>query len=82
MSVLARRKFELRPLMDKKRQLQDEGTELVKELGRRGSAGLTTVTCTITANDTNDCIKVEVNGVIATNLRYTAYLVSTEVLYA
>lgn len=47
-----------------------------------GSAGLTTVSCTITANDTDDCIKVEVNGVAATNLRYTAYLVSTEVLYA
>lgn len=47
-----------------------------------GSAGLTTVTCTITANDTDDCIKVEVNGVAATNLRYSAYLVSTETLYA
>lgn len=47
-----------------------------------GSAGLATVTCTITANDTDDAIKVEVNGVIATNLRYSAYLVSTETLYA
>lgn len=47
-----------------------------------GSAGLATVTCTITANDTNDCIKVEVNGVVATNLRYTAYVVSTETIYA
>ncbi len=46
-----------------------------------GSAGLTTVTCTITANDTNDCIKVEVNGVIATALRFTCYTVSTEVIY-
>lgn len=46
-----------------------------------GSAGLTTVTCTVTANDTDDAIKVEVNGVAATNLRYTAYLVSTEVVY-
>ena len=47
-----------------------------------GSAGLTTVTTTITANDTNDCIKVEVNGVALTNLRYTAYLVCTQVTYA
>lgn len=47
-----------------------------------GTAGLTTVTVTITANDTDDCIKVEVNGVIATNLRYTAYLVCTETIYA
>ena len=47
-----------------------------------GSAGLTTVTCTITANDTDDCIKIEVNGVLATNLRYTAYVVSTETVYA
>ena len=47
-----------------------------------GSAGLTTVTTTITANDTDDAIKVEVNGVIGTNLRYTAYLISTETLYA
>lgn len=47
-----------------------------------GTAGLTTVTCTVTANDTDDAIKIEVNGVAATNLRYTAYLVSTEVLYA
>lgn len=47
-----------------------------------GSVALTTVTCTITANDTDDCIKVEVNGVAATNLRYTAYLVSAEVIYS
>lgn len=47
-----------------------------------GSAGLTTVTTTITANDTDDCIKIEVNGVAATNLRYTAQLLSVETLYA
>lgn len=47
-----------------------------------GTAGLATVTCTITANDTDDCLKVEVNGVISTNLRYTCYVVSAEVLYA
>lgn len=47
-----------------------------------GSAGLVTVTTTITANDTDDCIKIEVNGVAATNLRYTAYVVSTETIYA
>jgi len=47
-----------------------------------GSVALATVTTTITANDTNDCIKIEVNGVAATNLRYTAYVVSTETLYA
>lgn len=47
-----------------------------------GSAGLATVTTTITANDTDDCIKVEVNGVAATNLRYTAYVVSAETIYA
>lgn len=46
-----------------------------------GSAGLATVTTTITANDTDDAIKVEVNGVLATNLRYTAYVVSAETLY-
>lgn len=46
-----------------------------------GSVGLATVTTTITANDTDDCIKVVVNGVAATNLRYTAYVVSTETLY-
>lgn len=43
-----------------------------------GSAGLATVTTTITANDTNDAINIVVNGVLATNLSYTAYLVSTE----
>ena len=47
-----------------------------------GTAGLATVSCTITANDTDDCLKVEVNGVIATNLRYTCYVVSCETLYA
>ena len=47
-----------------------------------GSAGLTTVTTTITENDTNDCVKIEVTGVAATNIRYTAYLVSTEAIYA
>jgi len=47
-----------------------------------GSAGLTTVTTTITANDTDDTIKIEVNGVAITNLRYTAYVVSTETVYA
>lgn len=47
-----------------------------------GSAGLATVTCTITANDTDDCLKVEVNGVLATNLRYTCYVISTETIYA
>lgn len=47
-----------------------------------GSAGLTTVSCTVTANDTDDAIKIDVNGVAATNLRYSAYVISTEVLYA
>jgi len=46
-----------------------------------GSAGLATVTTTITANDTDDCIKIEVTGLAATNLRYSAYIVSTEVKY-
>jgi hypothetical protein len=46
------------------------------------SVGLATVTTTITANDTDDCAKIEVNGVLGTNLRYTAYVVSTETLYA
>lgn len=46
-----------------------------------GSAGLATVTCTITANDTNDAVKIEVNGVLATNLRFTANVVSTEVTF-
>lgn len=59
--------------------LQGAVTALGTDLG---SAGLATVTTTITANDTDDCIKVEVNGVLATNLRFTAYVVSTEVLYA
>ena len=47
-----------------------------------GSAGLATVTTTITANDTDDCLKVEVNGVVGTNLRYTCYVVSAETTYA
>lgn len=46
-----------------------------------GSAALNTVTCTITANDTNDCIKIEVNGVAATNLEFCAFLTSSEVAY-
>lgn len=46
-----------------------------------GSASLATVTCTITANNTDDCIKVEVNGLVGTNLRYTAFIVSTETYY-
>ncbi len=47
-----------------------------------GDAGLATVTCTITANNTDDCLKVEVNGVVGTNLRYTCFVVSTETTYA
>jgi len=47
-----------------------------------GDAGLATVTTTITANNTDDCLKVEVNGVVGTNLRYTCFVVSTETLYA
>lgn len=47
-----------------------------------GSAALNTVTTTITANNTDDCISVVVNGVAATNLRYTASIVSCETLYA
>lgn len=47
-----------------------------------GSVALATVTTTITANDTDDCIKIEVNGVAATNLRYTAFVVSTETIYS
>ena len=47
-----------------------------------GSVALATVTTTITANNTDDCIKLEVNGLLATNLRYTAYVVSTETTYA
>jgi hypothetical protein len=47
-----------------------------------GDAGLATVTTTITANNTDDCLKVEVNGVVGTNLRYTCYVVSVETLYA
>lgn len=46
-----------------------------------GSAGLTTCTTTITANNTDDCIKIEVNGVAATALRWSAYVVSTETIY-
>jgi hypothetical protein len=47
-----------------------------------GDAGLATVTTTITANNTDDCLKVEVNGVAATNLRYTCFIVSCETTYA
>lgn len=46
-----------------------------------GSASLALASTTITANDTNDCVKVEVTGIAATNLRWTAYVVSTEVVY-
>jgi hypothetical protein len=46
-----------------------------------GSAALAAATTTITANDTDDCIKVEVTGVAATNIRWTAYIVSTETTY-
>lgn len=46
-----------------------------------GSVALATATTTITANNTDDCIKVEVTGVIATNIRWTAYIVSTETTY-
>lgn len=46
-----------------------------------GDAGLATVTTTITANNTDDCLSVVVNGVAATNLRYTCYVVSCETLY-
>lgn len=45
------------------------------------STALAAVTCTITANNTDDCMNISVNGVMATNLRYTAYIVSTEILY-
>lgn len=58
--------------------LQSAVTTLGTDLG---SVGLATVTTTITANDTDDCVKIEVNGVVATNLRYTAYVVSSEVIY-
>ena len=47
-----------------------------------GDAGLATVTTTITADNTNDVLNIAVNGVAATNLRYTAYVVSCETLYA
>lgn len=47
-----------------------------------GSTGLATVACTITANNTDDALKVEVTGVAATNLRYSCFVVSTETLYA
>ena len=46
-----------------------------------GSAALNTSTCTITANDTDDCIDIKVSGVAATNIRWTAYIVSCEVIY-
>ena len=46
-----------------------------------GSAALTAVTTTITANDTDDTMKIEVTGLLATNLRYTAFIVSTETVY-
>ena len=47
-----------------------------------GSAGLATVTATITANDVDDAIKIEVAGIALTNLRFTANVISTEVTYA
>lgn len=47
-----------------------------------GTAGLATVACTITANDTDDCLKVEVNGVAVTNLKYTVFAAISEVNYA
>lgn len=47
-----------------------------------GDVGLTAATITVSANDTDDCLKIEVTGIAGTNLRWTANLVSTEVLYA
>lgn len=59
---------------------QIEGT--VTTLGTDvGSAALTTVSTTITANDTDDAVKIEVTGLALTNLRYTAFVVSTETTY-
>ena len=45
------------------------------------SAGLAKVTCSIAANDTDDCIRVTVNGVLATQLKYTCFIISTVVIY-
>lgn len=47
-----------------------------------GSAALTTCLITITANDTDDCIKVTGTGIAATNLRWTACIVSAEMIYS
>lgn len=47
-----------------------------------GSVGLAATTVTITANDTDDCIKVEVTGKAATNIRWTSHIVSAEAIYA
>lgn len=40
------------------------------------------VTVTISANNTNDCLKVEVNGIAATNINYTCRVDLTVVKYA
>ena len=45
------------------------------------SIALAAATTTITANTTNSCISIQVTGIAATNIRWTAYVVSCNVLY-
>lgn len=47
-----------------------------------GSVALATASVAITANDTDDCIQVDVTGVAATDLRWTANVVSCETTYS
>lgn len=43
-----------------------------------GSVALAATVITITANDTNDCMKVEVTGLAATTIKWEAYVVVTD----
>ena len=45
------------------------------------SVSLAAATTTITANTVNNCISIQVTGVAATNIRWTAYVVSCNVFY-
>ena len=45
-------------------------------------AGLATAAIAITADTTNGCLKVEVTGIAATNLRWVCTVTSTECVYA
>ena len=46
-----------------------------------GDVSLATAAITVSANNTNSCLRIDVAGVAATNLRWTAFVVSTETIY-